>query len=216
MDDDGEIIIHFDIERTMHVFGKAGSGKTILAMHAAKTWLAAGGTVLVGGGHYTEYGHLPVHATDVDSAIEYGRTADIHYRGESLLIIVDGALLASAENLTYLKERQDSEVRWLVLSQSPMTSRVYDHIGFGQMSASSFRVAFGSKKDFGSAEDDKTEDIFQHRKPGIAIQRGGQGEMLEQHVPYDGRRPVDGPRPPLPTFQPRLWYADGVAGRRKP
>lgn len=211
MDEDGEIIIHFDIERTMHVFGQAGSGKTILAMHAAKTWLAAGGTVLVGGGHYAEYGHLPVHVTDVDSAVEYGRAADSHYSGESLLIIVDGALHASAENLAYLKERKDSEVRWLVLSQSPMGVRVYDHIGFGRISVQAFRMAFGSKTDFGSAEDDAPEDISQPRARGIAVQRGGQGEMLEQRVPYDGRRPLDGPKPPLPTFPPRLWYTDDVA-----
>lgn len=217
MDEDGEIIIHFDIERTVHVFGQAGSGKTILAMHAAKTWLGAGGTVLVGGGHYTEYDHLPVHITDVDSVIEYGRTADRHYRGESLLIIVDGALHASEENLTYLKERKDSEVRWLIISQSPMAVRKYDHIGFGRMMESSFRTAFGSRLDFGNGgEDDALEDIFQERKPGIAIQRGAQGEMIPQRVPYDGRRPLDGPKPPLPTFPPRLWYVNGVAGRRKP
>lgn len=203
-DASGDVMWDFDVERTLSIFGTPGAGKTVLARHAARTWLNAGGVVLAGNGwNGIDFRDLPVHLMSPDDAVQYGRYTDETSRGQNLLIIIDPAEHLSEENLDYLNRRPVTHVRWLVVSGHPRPGSQFESIGMGRMTVASFRMAFGS------AVDDR--DASKMRQRGVAVQRSTDGGVIEQIVPFEDV--VNAPqipdvlRLPLPTFPNRAWYA---------
>lgn len=203
-DASGDVMWNFDVERTLSIFGAPGAGKTILARHAVRTWLDAGGVVLAGNGwDGIDYHDLPVHLKSPDEAVQYGRHADETGRGQNLLIIIDPAERLSEESLDYLQRRPVTHVCWVIISHYPRPGSQFESIGMGRMTTASFRMAFGS------AVDDR--DASKMRQRGVAVQRSTDGGVIEQLVPFEdvmtAPQASDALRLPLPTFPNRVWYA---------
>lgn len=199
----------FRYARTAYVFGAAGSGKSVFARHVAKTWVREGGTVIIGGGHYTEYEDLLplVYLCSADDAVEYGRMLEQRYtqRNAKLIIVVDCQGGISEENQEYLHSKPVTNICWMVLNQRVRNTLHSKNIGMGRVTDGTIALAFGQAY----VKDNTTR---QHR-PGMSIQLSGNGGLVERTVPKDAIQPFDDAskyhRDPLPVFPRRVWYAGG-------
>lgn len=205
---DYSCIWDFRSERTLSIFGNAGSGKTILARHIVKTWVECNGTVLVGSRfhgapHNSDYGDLAdlIHLDTVENVIGYGRTLEAVPHEGNVLIVVDDWSDVSDEDAEYLDSKLPSSVSWVIIRQRPRSHQFFDNICVGQMNYASAAIGFGP--------DHGIEDP--HRIGRGVVTRPALTGTDQIPVPSHATEPMRDSgfytRRPLPSLPKRLWYA---------
>lgn len=203
---DGSAIWDSDADPMVAVFGTPGSGKTVLASHAIRSWLRSGGTAVVGAHFPGEYERLSrfVHLASPEEAVGYGRVADLAATPENqLLIVLDEMYSATPEDIDYLHTREDSNVRWFILDRDPFVSDRVRNIGMMHgMSLTAFQLAYKQRAmprwdvygaSYGHTVREYVDGFVESAVPPSAMEG-----LFETEVVY---------KRPLPLFPRRSLYA---------